>query len=456
MKLRSNLETKERMAEILVKKKKGRQSPSITKIKKIITDEKCWNTASYEEQERKISELQNDMLIQRDYYQKELEESCDEKERLNMELLKVDEKISILEKATKRLENENAKYLTIIQEMRQNSAKQLEEEAAKMKQSMKMKQMIKEELYQSSKGMEARLELMLKQICDDNVKLHEHLWKIEETYGNGKVKRIEREKFQQELKKKLNDLLRKFKIEAISSNLKWSNDETIQYAIDNFEATIEIILQDKPSFHSLAERLSVFIEAKNKRNNEQLQLSKYDNAKKSTKGQESEAFALFKERFRQKIHVMLAKFMEKQKNEFSENISTIINHVGDLDKRVDASLTSRIENMSDIITHIDRKKSNLHKIEEDLDYSIVLVKSLFDQRQVELERKEKSDRPNFDEESYKLREKYSQISHRYTKLEERMENIEKQYEELLYAKLDRDEQMYDIKSRHRKKVTSMS
>uniref|UniRef100_A0A1I7VZ64 E3 ubiquitin protein ligase n=1 Tax=Loa loa TaxID=7209 RepID=A0A1I7VZ64_LOALO len=276
--------------------------------------------------------------------------------------------------------------------MRQNSAKQLEEEAAKMKQSMKMKQMIKEELYQSSKGMEARLELMLKQICDDNVKLHEHLWKIEETYGNGKVKRIEREKFQQELKKKLNDLLRKFKIEAISSNLKWSNDETIQYAIDNFEATIEIILQDKPSFHSLAERLSVFIEAKNKRNNE----------------------------------------------------------------RVDASLTSRIENMSDIITHIDRKKSNLHKIEEDLDYSIVLVKSLFDQRQVELERKEKSDRPNFDEESYKLREKYSQISHRYTKLEERMENIEKQYEELLYAKLDRDEQMYDIKSRHRKKVTSMS
>ncbi|EJW83775.1 hypothetical protein WUBG_05313 [Wuchereria bancrofti] len=442
MKFGPDLETKECVTESSLKKrkdKKGRKSSSATRTKRLIPDEKYWK-ASYE-QERKIEEFHSDLVIRRDHYQKQLEETRNEKERLNIELLKVDEKISTLEKAAKKLENENAKYLSIIQDMRNNSAKQLEEQTSELRHSVKLRQMAKEQLHHSNETMATQLELMIKETCEDNFKLHALLENIEEAFG-----------------KKLNELLKKFRIEAVSSDLTWLGEENMQYAVDIFEATMKTILQDEPCFHFLAERLAVFMDVGIKRDDMQLQLSKSGSENESAKSHESRDLATFKKKFRKKIRSMLKEYMEKQKNELSRNISAVISYLEGVEKKIDAVLTKRIEDMRETIALMDRKQSDLRKIEEALDYSSTLVKSISDERKIRLERKENL--WDFDKENCKLKEDCNNLKSGYMKLERKMENIEKLHKQFCHPisalRMGQSEQMINSEDGCHKQAISKS
>uniref|UniRef100_A0AAF5PSE5 Uncharacterized protein n=1 Tax=Wuchereria bancrofti TaxID=6293 RepID=A0AAF5PSE5_WUCBA len=459
MKFGPDLETKECVTESSLKKrkdKKGRKSSSATRTKRLIPDEKYWK-ASYE-QERKIEEFHSDLVIRRDHYQKQLEETRNEKERLNIELLKVDEKISTLEKAAKKLENENAKYLSIIQDMRNNSAKQLEEQTSELRHSVKLRQMAKEQLHHSNETMATQLELMIKETCEDNFKLHALLENIEEAFGSRKLQEIRSEEFHQQLQKKLNELLKKFRIEAVSSDLTWLGEENMQYAIDIFEATMKTILQDEPCFHFLAERLAVFMDVGIKRDDMQLQLSKSGSENESAKSHESRDLATFKKKFRKKIRSMLKEYMEKQKNELSRNISAVISYLEGVEKKIDAVLTKRIEDMRETIALMDRKQSDLRKIEEALDYSSTLVKSISDERKIRLERKENL--WDFDKENCKLKEDCNNLKSGYMKLERKMENIEKLHKQFCHPisalRMGQSEQMINSEDGCHKQAISKS
>lgn len=144
--------------------------------------------------------------------------------------------------------------------MRNNSAKQFDEQKNEVRRSVEVNQIAKKQLYHSSESMAAQLELMLKQTCEDNFKLHAYLEKAEKALESRELQTIGSEEFRQQVQKKLHELLRKFKNEAIKSDLMWLGEKNIQYAIDNFEATIETILQNRPCFHSLAKRLEVLME----------------------------------------------------------------------------------------------------------------------------------------------------------------------------------------------------
>uniref|UniRef100_A0A1I8EPF0 Uncharacterized protein n=1 Tax=Wuchereria bancrofti TaxID=6293 RepID=A0A1I8EPF0_WUCBA len=280
MKFGPDLETKECVTESSLKKrkdKKGRKSSSATRTKRLIPDEKYWK-ASYE-QERKIEEFHSDL------------------------------------------------------DMRNNSAKQLEEQTSELRHSVKLRQMAKEQLHHSNETMATQLELMIKETCEDNFKLHALLENIEEAFGSRKLQEIRSEEFHQQLQKKLNELLKKFRIEAVSSDLTWLGEENMQYAIDIFEATMKTILQDEPCFHFLAERLAVFMDVGIKRDDMQLQLSKSGSENESAKSHESRDLATFKKKFRKKIRSMLKEYMEKQKNELSRNISAVISYLEGVEKQ---------------------------------------------------------------------------------------------------------------------------
>nr|CDQ01082.1 Bm11053, isoform a [Brugia malayi] len=406
------VETKECVTDNSFKKrkdKKGKKSSSATRTKRLIPNEKYWK-ASYE-QERKIEEFHNELIIRRDHYQKQLEETRNEKERLNIELLKVDEKISTLEKATKKLENENAKYLSIIQDMRNNSERQLEEQTNELRHSVKLRQMAKEQLQRSNETRAAQLELVIKQKCEDNLKLHALLENIEEKFRGRKTQAIRSEEFHQRFQKKLNDLLQKFRAEAVNTDLTWLGEENIQYAVDLFETTIRTILQDEPCFHHLVERVALFMDIGTRQDNMQLQLPKNDSESETAKSHQSQDLATFKKKFRKEIRSMLKEYMEKQKNELSRNISTIINHLEGVEKKIDAVLTKRVENMKAMITLMDNKQNDLRKIEEELDHSTALVKSISDERKIRPERKENLWKLN--KENCKLKEDCSSLKSGY-------------------------------------------
>ncbi|VDK74184.1 unnamed protein product [Onchocerca ochengi] len=352
-----------------------------TKSKEIIEDENQWK-ASCEELEGQFEELQKEMIIQIECYQKKVEENCSEKEQLEMELIKADEEISNLEKVKNEAEKENSRLQSTIQEMRNNSAKEFEEQKIKIMQSIELNQKEKEELYHSSEAMVSQLELMLKQTCDDNAKLRVHLEKVDGILESSK---LGQEEFHQQLKKKLNELLKKFKNEATSSELTGISEENIRYTVDNFEAMIETILEENPSFHSLAERLAVFIEAKIKDENEGI---------------------------------------------------------------VD-SLIRRIENMSDTVALMNRKKCNLQKIEQGLDYYIALIRIFFNRMNKSRSKvrweKRKSEMEILRKENRKLKEVCRHLSDGYMEIEKRIRNMEKQEEKFRYSmfmsRMDRNMRM---------------
>ncbi|CAG9529962.1 unnamed protein product [Cercopithifilaria johnstoni] len=377
-----------------------------------------------EDLEIRIREFQNEMIVQKSYYQKELEESCNEKERLKMELMKVDEKISILEKETEKVKKSNNQYLSIIQVMRENSAEYFQDQ----KNLLEMNRLAKAQLYQSNELMAKQYEIMLKKACDDNLKLYIHLKKIEKIFEDENVQMLRSKVFRRQMQKKLNVLLGKFRNEINSSNMKWLGEENIRHAADNFEAIIETILNDKPSFHFLVDRLTIFI--KEQILNEHFKLSESGSSKKELiKSQGSEAFVMFKRKFRERICSMLERFAERQKNEFSKNISMVLNHLNDADERIDTSLTNRVENMGDIIAVIDCKQNDLRQIEEILDYNNAMVKTFSDRRNITVEMT--SDSLNFDNQKRKLRETCVYLTDGYVKLKKQVENLEKMHKQLL-------------------------
>uniref|UniRef100_A0A1I8EPE8 Uncharacterized protein n=1 Tax=Wuchereria bancrofti TaxID=6293 RepID=A0A1I8EPE8_WUCBA len=79
--------------------------------------------------------------------------------------------------------------------------------------------------------------------------------------------------------------------------------------------------------------------------------------------------------------------------------------------KIDAVLTKRIEDMRETIALMDRKQSDLRKIEEALDYSSTLVKSISDERKIRLERKENL--WDFDKENCKLKEDCNNLKSGY-------------------------------------------
>ncbi|VDK78804.1 unnamed protein product [Litomosoides sigmodontis] len=386
------------------------------------------NFTKKEELEKKIEEFQNEMLIQKSHYEKELEESMNEKERLNMELLKVEEEISMLEKETERIRKENDRYLIIIQDMRNNFSKYVREQKNEIIRSVEMNRIAKEQLYQSSEMMAKRYERMLKETCEDNLKLYIELHKIQGTLEGEDVQMLRSKAFQQQMKKKLSELSRKFKIEASSSKFRRFGAEIMQYVVYNFDAIIETILHANPSFNFLADQLALFIEEKILNEHTQFS-SSHCNKQELVKYQESKSFALFKTKFRRKIYSMLEEFMKKQRKELSEKMSTVLGCVEHANQRIDASLISRIGNMSDIIALIDRKQSDLAKMEEALDYNCALVKT-FSDRISSLLIKGRIDSWNFDTEKRKLRDSCIYLTNGYMNLEKRVENLEKMQEEL--------------------------
>uniref|UniRef100_A0A8R1XUA9 Uncharacterized protein n=1 Tax=Onchocerca volvulus TaxID=6282 RepID=A0A8R1XUA9_ONCVO len=419
-----------------------------TKSKEIIEDENQWK-ASCEELEGQFEELQKEMIIQIECYQKKVEENCSEKEQLEMELIKADEEISNLEKVKNEAEKENSRLQSTIQEMCNNSAKEFEEQKIKIMQSIELNQKEKEELYHSSEAMVSQLELMLKQTCDDNAKLRVHLEKVDGILESSK---LGQEEFHQQLKKKLNELLKKFKNEATSSELTGISEENIRYTVDNFEAMIGTILEENPSFHSLAERLAVFIEAKIKDENEQKKPPESRIQKRWDESQRAKALMVllnFKRTSRKEIYSMLEQFKKIQEKELSESIQKIMSYLENTEQGIVDSLIRRIENMSDTVALMNRKKCNLQKIEQGLDYYIALIRIFFNRMNKSRSKvrweKRKSEMEILRKENRKLKEVCRHLSDGYMEIEKRIRNMEKQEEKFRYSmfmsRMDRNMRM---------------
>ncbi|VBB33905.1 unnamed protein product [Acanthocheilonema viteae] len=393
-----------------------------------------------EELKKKIEELENEIAIQRSQYEKELEKNCREKERLKIELLKVEEKISILEKETERKKKECDQYVFTIVDMRNNFKKRLREKENDVRRWTEINEKIKEQLYQSSKSMTRRYEIMLKESCEDNLKLYIHLQKVTKILESKDFQTLQSEIFHQQLRKKMSELLQKFKNEVNSTNFKWLSEEDARRVVGYFEVIVETILHKKPSFHFFVDRLTVFIEEKILSEQSQ-SCAGGRSMKESVKGQESKTFKMFKEKFREKIHSMLKEFMEKQQRNLSENMSTILSHVENANQRIDlinTDLINHVENMNDIITAIDNKQRHLQKIEEVLDYGSALMKKFLDRRNIPT--------LNFDEEKSKLRESCISLTDGYMKLKKKVEKLEKMQEELSSASKQRMNQSMGVRT----------
>uniref|UniRef100_A0A0R3S2G1 Coiled-coil domain-containing protein 160 n=1 Tax=Elaeophora elaphi TaxID=1147741 RepID=A0A0R3S2G1_9BILA len=435
-----------------------------------------WTTHFLQEElEKKIQEFRNEMLVQKENYQKELEESCNERERLKIEvsispfyhheLLKVDEKISVLEKEAEKEKKENSRYLSIIQysilndqfkEIRNSSVKQFEDRKNEVERSIELHRSAKERLYKSSEAMAKRYEAVLRETCEDNLKLYIHLQKIEKALENQKIQKCKSKVFQQKMREKLCELFEKFKDVIYSPNSKWLDNENIHYVVANFEAMLETILLEKPSFQLLIDQFTIYVEEKIF--NEHSELSKVDcgdSKKASIGGQESRTLTIdkqrlrcdtilptcdcvmFKKKFREKIHAMLNEFMKKQNEELSKSILTMLNCVKNADLRHDINLIDRVENMTDKIAAIDSKQSDFRKIEEALDHSEALVKTFSDRSNVLVRVERDSGSSGFEKEKRKLRESCVNLTSGLMKLEEKVENLEKLQQQFFFTSTPR-------------------
>lgn len=146
--------------------------------------------------------------------------------------------------------------------MRSNASKHLREQRNEISRSVEVSRRAKEQLYQSNEMMAKRYERMLKDTCEDNLNLYVELYKIRKTLENEDAQMLRSKAFQQQLEEKLNELSRKFKIEANSSKFRQFGAESMQYVVYNFEAIIETILHADPSLNFLVDQLTLFIEEK--------------------------------------------------------------------------------------------------------------------------------------------------------------------------------------------------
>ncbi|OZC05621.1 hypothetical protein X798_07405, partial [Onchocerca flexuosa] len=137
-----------------------------------------------------------------------------------------------------------------------------------------------------------------------------------------KVGKMEPKEFNRWLEKKLNSIMEKYRVEAKNSDLAWMGEENIQYALDGFEAAIKIIIDDDPHLGSLAERLLVFMEAKNK-------------------GEEED----FKAEMGAEIQLILENFHMKQVEKFSENVCRIMKHLENAEQKIDNNVVRRMDDL---------------------------------------------------------------------------------------------------------------
>ncbi|MCP9260734.1 hypothetical protein DINM_003896 [Dirofilaria immitis] len=325
------------------------------------------------------------MSIQRDYYQKKIDENKNEMEELEMELTKIDDEINTLEKTMEKLDKENSRYLSIIQ----NS----------IIQSIEITQFAKEELNRSNEAMISRLQAMIKQMCDDNAKLYIHLDKIDKVRKSYQFETMESEEFHRELKQTLSELSERIKNEAKSSDLKWISEQNIRHSIHNFEAIIETILEDNPTFHSLVQRLATFI-------------------KTDARGQ---------------IEEQIQSSEGKIQKELDEK-----RRAKDL-MRIDDTFIKSIDHMSDIVADINDKQCNLHKFEKELDYNTALIKTSLNRittfRGKVRPGRMKSDMEILRGENRRLKEACSHLSDVSMRIERRMKNLEMQCRELRHQSL---------------------
>ncbi|VDP15536.1 unnamed protein product [Onchocerca flexuosa] len=173
-----------------------------------------------------------------------------------------------------------------------------------------------------------------------------------------KVGKMEPKEFNRWLEKKLNSIMEKYRVEAKNSDLAWMGEENIQYALDGFEAAIKIIIDDDPHLGSLAERLLVFMEAKNKGEEES-----HSNADKES---DSNGFFWydFKAEMGAEIQLILENFHMKQVEKFSENVCRIMKHLENAEQKIDNNVVRRMDDLGDLLVVIDSKLNDLQMIEK--------------------------------------------------------------------------------------------
>ncbi|KAM3716172.1 Laminin subunit [Dirofilaria immitis] len=407
-KLKERFRTEKYIAENLSRKEKDKESKKYPTEAK---DESQWKTA-YEELEKKIDELRREMSIQRDYYQKKIDENKNEMEELEMELTKIDDEINTLEKTMEKLDKENSRYLSIIQEARKSSAKKFEEEKNSIIQSIEITQFAKEELNRSNEAMISRLQAMIKQMCDDNAKLYIHLDKIDKVRKSYQFETMESEEFHRELKQTLSELSERIKNEAKSSDLKWISEQNIRHSIHNFEAIIETILEDNPTFHSLVQRLATFIKTDARGQiEEQIQSSEGKIQKELDEKRRAKDLMNFGKLFSKDVYLLLERLRKIQNEDLFENTQKILDHLRNVEQRIDDTFIKSIDHMSDIVADINDKQCKVRP------------------------GRMKSDMEILRGENRRLKEACSHLSDVSMRIERRMKNLEMQCRELRHQSL---------------------
>ncbi|VDK83340.1 unnamed protein product [Onchocerca ochengi] len=398
-----------------------------------------WKTRC-EKLREKIKVLQEASVEQIRAFELKAEQNINERDVLLAKLTEAQEKVSTLGDLLEKQKEKNVQLSNAIQNMQLKATDELEKQKQKQIRTSEANLTMTEQLYRSSQIKVKQLETMLAKAHNDNMELRRRLELATGDVKDVKVGKMEPKEFNRWLEKKLSSIMEKFRVEAKNSDLAWMGEENIQFALDGFEAAIKIIIDDDPHLGSLAERLLVFMEAKNKEEQEPGEPPHSNVDKESCSG--AKVSMDFKAEMSAEIQLILENFHMKQAEKLSENVCRIMKHLENAEQKIDNSVVRRMDNLGDLLVVIDSKQNDLQMIEKRINAKLEALSETvedFSNKAIMENESRATEMENFGAEKHDMRAGLvyaEQLGIRQMDFENRLRNLEKQYNKLSYPTLE--------------------